>query len=54
MLVGVVKVVKSGGSLVLTIPKEAAASLGLKPGTRMAVRVEGGRLIYEPVEGEVE
>ena len=33
----------------LVIPAEMRASLGLKPGTRIAVRLEGSRIILEPV-----
>jgi AbrB family looped-hinge helix DNA binding protein len=33
----------------LVIPAEMRASLGLKPGTRVAVRLEGSRIILEPV-----
>ena len=33
----------------LVIPAEMRASLGLKPGTRVAVRLEGSRIVLEPV-----
>ena len=33
----------------LVIPAEIRASLGLKPGTRVAVRLEGSRIVLEPV-----
>ena len=33
----------------VVIPAEMRASLGLKPGTRIAVRLEGSRIILEPV-----
>lgn len=31
----------------IVIPKEARDALGLKPGARLSVRVEGGRLVIE-------
>ena len=31
----------------IVIPKEARDALGLKPGARLSVRVEGGRLLIE-------
>lgn len=31
----------------IVIPKEARDALGLKPGARLSVRVEGGRLLLE-------
>jgi AbrB family looped-hinge helix DNA binding protein len=31
----------------IVIPKEARDALGLKPGARLSVRVEGGRLVME-------
>jgi len=31
----------------IVIPKEARDALGLKPGTRLRLRVEGGRLLIE-------
>ena len=33
----------------LVIPAEMRVSLGLKPGTRVALRLEGSRIILEPV-----
>jgi len=51
MLVDVVKVSKSGGSLVLTIPSDAIKILKLKPGQRMAVKIEKDRIIYEIIKG---
>jgi len=42
---------RSGGSLVLTIPREAARALRIRPGAKMLVQVEDGKLIYRPAEG---
>jgi len=50
MLVDVVKVSKSGGSLILIIPADAAKMLKIKPGQRMAVRIEKDRIIYEIIK----
>ena len=33
----------------LVIPAEIRTSLGLKPGTRVAVHMEGSRIILEPI-----
>ena len=33
----------------LVIPAEMRASLGLKPGTRVVLRLEGSQIILEPV-----
>ena len=53
MLVDVVKVSKSGGSLILIIPADVAKMLKIKPGQRMAVRVQHDKIIYEIIK-EVE
>lgn len=41
-------VVSSKGQVV--IPKEVRERLGLLPGTRLRVRVEGKRIVLEPLE----
>lgn len=39
---------RAGGSLVLTIPKPHARSLGLVEGERIGVSVDGGKLVADP------
>ena len=46
-MVNQITTVSTKGQLV--IPAEMRASLGLKPGTRVALRLEGSRIILEPV-----
>ena len=35
------------------IPSEMRASLGIRPGTRIAVTQDGSRIVLEPVSGEL-
>jgi antitoxin MazE len=48
-----VAVSKWGNSLALRVPKHFADGLKLAIGTEMAVTVEGGRLVAEPVRRRV-
>ncbi len=41
---------KTGGSLVMTVPAAARDALGLLAGTEMAVSIEDGRLVLEPMQ----
>jgi len=35
----------------VTIPKEVREALGIKVGDRLLVRLEGGRIVLEPIKG---
>jgi AbrB family looped-hinge helix DNA binding protein len=43
-------VVKLSSKGQLVIPQSIRKALGLGPGTRLQVQVEGGRIVLEPVE----
>jgi antitoxin ChpS len=44
-----VRLKKSGGSLVMTVPAAARKLLGLSEGQDMAISVQGGKVIAEPM-----
>ena len=44
------KAVKYGNSVAFVVPKESAASVGIEVGTLVETRIEGGRIIVQPVE----
>lgn len=50
--IGKVKLVKTGGSLMMTIPASARKALSLSEGAEMNVAVEDGRIFVEPVRHE--
>ena len=37
-----------GGSVMLAVPKPLLEALGLKPNTKVGLRLEAGRLVIEP------
>lgn len=37
-----------GGSVSVTLPRQLLRTLGLEPGSRVAVELEGGRLVLTP------
>ena len=39
---------KVGGSIMLTVPPALLETLGLRPGAKVGVAVESGRLVVEP------
>jgi antitoxin ChpS len=43
---------RAGGSLVLTIPKTHARTLGLSEGERIGVAVEEGKLVADPTASD--
>ena len=47
-----VKLIKTGGSLVMTIPASARKALSLLEGEEMSVAIEGGAIRVEPVRQE--
>lgn len=47
-----VKLIKTGGSLVMTIPASARKALSLSEGEEMSVAIEGGGIRVEPVRQE--
>ena len=44
------KVIKYGNSMAVILPKEAAASTGIRVGSLVTTTVEGGRVIVQPVD----
>ena len=44
------KVIKYGNSLAVILPKDSAASVGIEVGTLVETKVEGGRVVVQPVE----
>ena len=47
-----VKLIKTGGSLVMTIPASARKALSLSEGEEMNVAIEGGAIWVEPTRQE--